>query len=177
MSVSDTIARPYAQAIFEIAVDDNSIEKWKKTLFFIQEIAWHHKVKRFLSGSLSSHFLSLAFIKIANHMIDEKAKNLIKLLSEHQRLNVIKNILEQFLHLEASHKNVLIVRLKTAYALNEKEKLKIQKLLEKIFLRQINFIYTVDCHILDGIIIKVHDTVFDLSIQNYLKQLSNVLNF
>ena len=34
----DTIARPYAKAIFEIAIKNNSIIKWKQTLILVNKI-------------------------------------------------------------------------------------------------------------------------------------------
>lgn len=177
MSVMDTISRPYAKAIFEIAFQSNSIQKWKEMLIFINAITSHSKIKKLLSGSLSAKYLSSVFIEIGGNIIDEQGKNLIKLLSENQRFNVFNNILEQFLKLDAYYKNILIVELRSAYSLEEKKIIKIRKALEKVFLKQIKFIYKIDRDLLDGIILKINDTIFDLSIQNYLKQLSNALHF
>ncbi|QCI19594.1 F0F1 ATP synthase subunit delta [Buchnera aphidicola (Brevicoryne brassicae)] len=177
MSVVDTISRPYAKAIFEIAVSSNSIQKWKEMLILIDGIASYPKIKKLLSGSLSPKYLSLVFIEISGNLIDDEAKNLIRLLSENQRFNILNNILEQFLELEANYKNILIVELKSAYSLEQKQIIKIQKALENVCLKKIKFIYKVDHFLLDGIVIKINDTIFDLSVQNHLKQLFNALNF
>ncbi|QCI21908.1 F0F1 ATP synthase subunit delta [Buchnera aphidicola] len=177
MSVADTISRPYAKAIFEIAVHNHSIQKWKEILIFINKIASYPQVKTLLLGSLSPKYLSSVFIKISGDRIDKEAKNLIRLLSENQRFNVLSNILEQFLALEAHYNNILVVELRSAYSLKEQYIIKIQKILEKVFLKKIQFTCKVDCHLIDGIIIKLNDTVLDLSVRNYLEQLSNSLNF
>ncbi|QIQ41634.1 MAG: F0F1 ATP synthase subunit delta [Buchnera aphidicola (Microlophium carnosum)] len=177
MSVANTIARPYAQAIFEIAIQNNSIERWKKILIFIKMIASFKKVRNFLSGALSPQQLSLIFTTISSDIIDENAKNFIRLLAENQRFKILDNILEQFIQLEACYKNIIIVELRSAFSLGEKQISKIRKILEQFFSRKAQFTCKVDPEILDGMIIKVNDTVFDLSIQNHLKQLSDALNF
>lgn len=177
MSIERTISRPYAQAIFDIAIRENSIEKWKKILIFFNMIASHPKITRFLSGSLSQNFLSSVFIIISGDIIDENAKNLIKILAENQRLKMLNNILEQFLELESYYKKNLIVELRTAFLLEKKQIINIQRILEKSLSSKITFIYKIDNSILDGMILKVNNTVFDLSVRSYLKQLSDALNF
>ncbi|QCI17431.1 F0F1 ATP synthase subunit delta [Buchnera aphidicola (Acyrthosiphon lactucae)] len=176
MSAADTVSRPYAQAIFEIAIQNNTIEEWKNILIFIKMIACHKKVRSFLSGSLSPEYLSLVFTTISSDIINENAKNLIKLLAKNQRFKILNNILKQFLKLESYYKDIIIVELRSAFTLKEKQINRIKKILEESFLRKVKFIYKVNPEILDGIIIKVNDTVFDLSIQNHLKQLSDALN-
>ncbi|AAM67577.1 ATP synthase F1 subunit delta [Buchnera aphidicola] len=177
MSVLDTIARPYAKAIFELAIENQSIEKWKKTLIFINEIIRSKKIEKFLSGSLSPSYLSSFFIFVAGDHIDKDARNLIKLLAENQRFKIFNNILRQFLKLETSYQGNTIIELISAYSLQEHEIIDIRCILQKIFLSKIKFIYKIDHQILDGIIIKKADTVFDFSVRSYLKQLSDVLNF
>ncbi|QCI22477.1 F0F1 ATP synthase subunit delta [Buchnera aphidicola] len=177
MSAIDTVSRPYAQAIFETAIENNKIEEWKNILIFIKMIASYKKVRNFLSGSLSPQYLSLIFITISSDVINKNARNLIKLLAENQRLKILNNILEQFLKLEACYKKVIIIELRSAFFLKEKQIIKIKKILEQFFLRKAKLICKVEPDILDGMIIKVDDTVFDLSGQNHLKQLSDALNF
>ncbi|QIE01774.1 F0F1 ATP synthase subunit delta [Buchnera aphidicola] len=177
MSVIDTIARPYAKAIFEIAIQKNNITEWKNILIFINQIASIKKVKSFLSGALSSKDLSLIFIKISHDIINEDAKNLIQLLAENQRLNILNNILKQFLKLETDYQNILIVTLSTAFALQEKNIIEIQKILENVFLKKIKLLLKINPEIIGGIIVYIDDTVFDFSIKNSLKQLSEKLNF
>lgn len=177
MSVIDTIARPYAEAIFQMALQNNNIKEWKNILIFINLIASSKKVSGFLSGALSSKDLALVFITISNDIVNEYGKNLIKLLAANQRLNITNNILKQFLKLESDYNNILIIKLSTAFDLEDKHIIKIQKILENFFLKKTKLLFTINPQILGGIIIKINDTVFNFSIQNHLKQLSEDLNF
>jgi len=184
MSAADTISRPYAEAIFEIAIQNNTILEWKNILIIIKMIASDKKVRKFLSGSLSPKILSSVFLKISSDitnnssdMINNHAKNLIKLLAENQRFKILNNILEQFVKLEIDHKNIMIVELISAFSLQEKQITHIRKILEQFFLKKTKIICKLDPYIINGVIIKVNNTVLNLSVQNHLKQLSNALNF
>lgn len=177
MSVLHTIARPYAKAIFEIAIENSSIKEWKETLILINTVASYKKIQCFLSGTLSPKVLSHVFMTIIGDKINQNAKNLIKLLSENQRFKVLKNILENFLELESFYKKIIIAELISAYPLKKHQIFNIRIILEKSLSRQVKFIYKIDCYILSGFIIKINDQVFDLSIRNHLKQLSDTLNF
>ncbi|CAL4317521.1 F0F1 ATP synthase subunit delta [Buchnera aphidicola] len=177
MSSFDTIARPYARAIFELAIEKKSINKWKRMLIFINDIVSSKKIEQFLSGSLSANYLSSCFIFIAGDQIDENAKNLIKLLAKNQRFKIFGHILKNFLNLLNSYEKNIVVELTSAYSLQENHIIKIRSVLEKILLCKINFVYKIDHLILDGILIKINDTVFDFSIRNHLQQLSNILKF
>ncbi|CAL4317551.1 ATP synthase subunit delta [Buchnera aphidicola (Protaphis terricola)] len=172
----DTIARPYAQAIFEIAIESNSITKWKKILIFINQITSLKRIQKYLSGSISPNYLSSFFIFVGGHHFNKNVKNLIKLLAQYQRFKIFYYILKQFLKLEMSYNKINVIKLKSAYILKNNQINKIRIILEKIFASKIKFIYKIDKRILDGIIIKIHDQVFDFSIKNNLKQLSLVLN-
>ncbi|QCI15712.1 F0F1 ATP synthase subunit delta [Buchnera aphidicola] len=177
MSLEDTIARPYAKAIFETAVENNSIEEWKDLLIFISKISSYKKMKNFLSGSLSSKYLSKVFIEVSKDMVTKNSINFIKLLAENQRFKISKNILKKFLQLEACYKNIIVVELKSGSPLKDWQFKYIKEKLEQFFSRKIKFVCKRDADIIDGIIVKINDTVFDLSVQNYLKQLSSVLKF
>jgi F-type H+-transporting ATPase subunit delta len=176
MSVEDTISRPYAQAIFATAIETNSIEEWKNILIFINAIASYRKIKNFLSGSLSPKYLSTVFIEIGRDIIDDNATNLIKLLAENKRFKILKNILEKFLKLEASYKNIIIIELISAFPLKEKEINRIREKLEQYLLRKTKLICKVDPNIINGVIIKFNNMVINLSVQNYLNKLSDALH-
>ncbi|QNS01764.1 MAG: F0F1 ATP synthase subunit delta [Buchnera aphidicola (Pentalonia nigronervosa)] len=176
MSVSYTIARPYAKAIFEIAVKNNTIQKWQNMLILINAIASHKQIKYFLSGALSPKYLSYIFFKISGKNINMYAKNLVRLLSENQRLRILKDILKHFLELNCAHQNILVVHLITAHPFSKKQIFDIRKILENIFLKKIEFVCKINRDIISGFILKTYDTVFDFSIRSHLNQLFKTLN-
>ncbi|QCI24128.1 F0F1 ATP synthase subunit delta [Buchnera aphidicola (Muscaphis stroyani)] len=172
-----TIARPYAEAIFYIAIQKNTIEEWKKILILINEISSNEKIKHFLSGALSPKYLASVFISISKDLINKEAENFIRLLAQNQRLNILKNILNEFLNLEALHKNIIYVELTSSFHLENTQIIQIKNTLEKILLKKIKFIYKIDQYILSGIILKINDTVLDFSMRNDLEKMSHILKY
>ncbi|WP_422667480.1 F0F1 ATP synthase subunit delta [Buchnera aphidicola] len=170
-----TIARPYAQAIFQFAISKNSIKKWKNMLILMNQIACDKNIKHFLSGSVSPKYLSSFFICIGKEKFDQYGINFIKLLALNKRFNILNEILKQFLLLELSYENIICVQLTSSYSLQEYQIKRIHNILKKSLSGRISFTCKIDKSILDGIIIKIGNTVFDFSIRNHLKQLSYIL--
>ncbi|QCI18579.1 ATP synthase F1 subunit delta [Buchnera aphidicola] len=173
----NTIARPYAKAIFEIAIKNNSIEKWKKILILINDIVAIKNIQKFLSGSLSPNYLSSFFISVIGEHLDEYSKNLIKLLAYNRRFKIFNNILKQFLKLEASYHNIITIELISAFALKDNQIIKIRTILEQILSTKVRLICKIENDIIDGLLIKINNQIFDFSMRNNLKQLSSALNF
>lgn len=177
MLVSKTIARPYARAVFEFSVKNNSIEKWKKMLIVMNQIASHENIKYFLSGSVSPQYLVSFFLLIGQKKIDQYGKNFIQLLSINKRLNILNEILKKFLILESLHNNIVHVELISSYPLKKYQINNINNVLKKFLTSRINCTSKIDTSIIDGVIVKIGNTVLNLSICHYLKQLSNFLKF
>ncbi|AWH90747.1 F0F1 ATP synthase subunit delta [Buchnera aphidicola (Melanaphis sacchari)] len=176
MLIFNTVARPYAKAIFELAIEQKSIKKWKEMLIFMNKVILFKKFQKFLSGSLSPKFLSSFFILIAGDYINEDARNLIKLLAKNQRFKIFKDILRAFLRLELIYQGYVSVKLISASYLSDDQIFHIRSILEKKLLSRIKFVYKIDPYLLNGILVKINDTVFDFSLRNHFKQLSDSLN-
>ena len=52
MSELTTIARPYAKAAFDFAIEQSAVEKWTEMLGFAAAVAEDETVKAYLSSSL-----------------------------------------------------------------------------------------------------------------------------
>ena len=53
MSEWTTIARPYAKAAFDFAVENKTIAQWQEMLVFAAEVSQNDTVKSLLTGSLA----------------------------------------------------------------------------------------------------------------------------
>lgn len=53
MSEFTTVARPYAKAAFDFAVEHQSIDRWQQMLAFAAEVAGNEQVSELLSGALA----------------------------------------------------------------------------------------------------------------------------
>ena len=73
MSELTTIARPYAKAAFEFAVDKGTVESWNEMLFFAGEVAKNEQIAQFLSGSASAEKQSEIIISPTAYSLAFKA--------------------------------------------------------------------------------------------------------
>ena len=64
MSEFVTVARPYAKAAFDFAVEHKSVERWQDMLAFAAEVTKNEQMAELLSGALAPETLSDAFIAV-----------------------------------------------------------------------------------------------------------------
>ena len=120
MSEFVTVARPYAKAAFDFAVEHNSVERWQDMLAFAAEVTKTTKWQSF-SGALAPETLSEAFIAICGEQLDENGQNLIKVMAENNRLKVLPDVLEQFIHLRAASEAIAEVEVISANQLSDEQ--------------------------------------------------------
>ena len=85
MSELTTIARPYAKAAFDFAIEQSAVEKWTEMLGFAAAVAEDETVKAYLSSSLSAQKLANTVISICGEQLDQYGQNLIRLMAENKR--------------------------------------------------------------------------------------------
>merc|ERR1712176_773770 len=89
MSELTTIARPYAKAAFDLAVENGAVEGWHEMLFFAGALTSDEQVKALLSGISSAKEQADVIIKLGAEQINEQGQNLIKLMAVNERLAAI----------------------------------------------------------------------------------------
>ena len=186
MADNNTTARPYAQAIFDIAKDTGTIELWAEGLILAKEIFKDSHLNDFLSKpSLSPEqklkFISKLFSEITDETMifsgdDDCGNNLIKLLIENSRISVFPEISEHFNSLKSELENSVNVTVSSAVPLSEDQKLALEEVLKKRFESEIYLQTEIDETLVGGAIIRTGDVVIDGSLRASLSGLSNVIN-
>jgi len=172
-----SIARIYAKSIFELAIEEKTVDRWQNMLFFSVEISRDLQIQSLFSGVLSSEYTANVFITLCGNQINLQFQNLIKIMSENKRLNLLKNVLSEFIYLKNNYNGIIEATIISSYALNELQVHHIAFFLKKKFNRKINLKYSIDSSIINGFLIKVNNMVIDMSVRGRLKQLENFLNY
>ncbi|MCD6941123.1 F0F1 ATP synthase subunit delta, partial [Escherichia coli] len=131
MSEFITVARPYAKAAFDFAVEHQSVERWQDMLAFAAEVTKNEQMAELLSGALAPETLAESFIAVCGEQLDENGQNLIRVMAENGRLNALPDVLEQFIHLRAVSEATAEVDVISAAALSEQQLAKISAAMEK----------------------------------------------
>ena len=175
MSELATIARPYAKAAFEFAVDKSAVASWNEMLVFAAEVAKNEQISQFLAGNASAEKQAEIFATVCAEQINEHCLNLIKVMAENQRLLVLPQVVSQFCQLKAEYEKEIAVDVTSAVKLKAADKKAISAALEQRLARKVKLNCSVDKKLVSGLVIKADDLVIDGSIKGKLKRLSTTM--
>lgn len=177
MAELTTLARPYAKAVFEVALGDNELDKWSKMLTVCAAVAEHEKVSAVLSSPvLSDHQLAQTFIELCGDEVNEKGGNFIQILAENKRLPLLPELHELFEELKANQEKTIDVEISTAFEISAEVAEKLAQSLSKRLQREIKLETSVNKSLIGGAIIRAGDSVIDSSVRGKLKKLAESMN-
>ncbi|ASD68824.1 MULTISPECIES: F0F1 ATP synthase subunit delta [Pseudoalteromonas] len=175
MSELTTIARPYAKAAFELAVEKGTVEAWNEMLFFAGQVTSDEQVQALLGSIATESQQSEIIIKLCAEQLNEQGQNLIKLMAENERLAAIPAVAELFAELKADYDKEIEVDVVSATVLADDTQAKLVAALEKRFARKVKLNCSIDEAIVSGLVIKAGDTVIDGSVRGKLDRLATSL--
>ncbi|AKG69038.1 F0F1 ATP synthase subunit delta [Serratia fonticola] len=175
MSEFITVARPYAKAAFDFAVENQSVERWQQMLAFTAVVTRNEQMAELLSGAVAPETLSNTFIAVCGDELDEHGQNFIRVMAENGRLLVLPAVLQQFIELRAALESTVEVEVLSSSALNDTQQAKIVAAMEKRLSRKVKLNCKIDKSVLAGVIIRAGDLVIDGSVRGRLERLADVL--
>lgn len=176
MSELSTVARPYAKAAFDFALEQRQLDKWQAMLQFSALVAENEQVADYISSSLASTQIAETFIGICGDQLDEYGQNFIRIMAENKRLAALPSVLEAFLELRADHEAVKEVEVISAQELSEAQQTKIATAMEKRLNCKVRIVSKIDSSLLAGVMIRYDDTVIDGSSRGQLNRLATELS-
>jgi F-type H+-transporting ATPase subunit delta len=185
MADNNTIARPYAQAVFELARDAKALDAWSGALTTVRSLLADGVVAEYLSAPSLSNTERLEFLSglvssasepasvLAGS--DERGTNFLKLLLENRRLSVLPEISEHFEAFKADVENTIDVTITSAAALSDAQLATLVDALKARFGRDVNVKTQVDENLIGGAVIRAGDVVIDGSMRSSLQGLTSAL--
>ena len=175
MSEVITVARPYAKAAFDVAVEQKTLDKWLSMLTFATEVAKNDTMKNLLGGVMAAESLGELFIQICGEQLDKNGQNLIRVMAENGRLSVLSAVLDEFIALKSELDKQLDAEVCSASPLNDADVTKLKASLEKRYGRAVNLSFKVDPSLMAGLVIKAGDEVIDATVRSKLNRLAEAL--
>lgn len=178
MAESSTIARPYAKAAFEFALENKALDQWSKALDLLAIIANDENAQILIKNPNVSNQQRVEFFEgVGADLLDEKMKNFVRLLAENNRLLELPELNQQFNQLKADYEKTVDVELVSATKMTEAtQKIFAEKLAAKLG-RKVSIENNVDPSLIGGLIVKAEDLVIDGSISGKIAKLSESLAF
>lgn len=181
MAEDATIARPYANALFDVANvagrDRNaSLDRWTQMLNFAAAAVVADGVQELLARpNATAEAKAQMLIDLCGDALDTHGKNLLQLLAQNKRLTLLPEITEQFEALRAQAQMTLDVEVVSAFELGEGAQQRLADALNKRFGREIKMTSRTDTALVGGVVIRAGDTVIDGSVRGRLDKLREAL--
>jgi len=182
MSDFETAARPYANAIFELASEDDALDAWSDVLQLAALIASDESMQAVISSpSVVDADLVDSFVAVMKSVEDgpditPQVENLIRLLVENGRLLALPAMHEAYEALKQQAQGNIEVHVTSARKLTVKQQKAIAAKMKKRLGKEISIVSDIDQSLIAGAIIKAGDLVIDGSARGRLDKLTSVLN-
>lgn len=171
-----TLARPYANAAFDIAKGDSELDQWSRTLALLSGAAQTETVQRLLEApEVEDTDKAKRLGDLFAAELNDRGKRFLQVLAENKRLGLLPEIAEQFEERRAEALQVLDVEVIAAYPLTAPQEQALADGLKRKFGREINMTSRVDDALIGGAIIRAGDTVIDGSVSGRLTKLKESL--
>jgi F-type H+-transporting ATPase subunit delta len=185
MADNHTIARPYAEAAFDLAREAGTLDAWSRALNVASDVMADGSVAKFLANPLLTDDERLSFLTgligaagAGDNILASQAnegRNFLKLLLEYGRTAVLPEIAKHFDTLKAEVENTIDVTVTSATRLDDAQKKAIAGALGKRLGRKVRLETELDESLIGGAVIRAGDIVIDGSLRSRLKSLSNAL--
>ena len=177
MAELSTLARPYAKAAFEYAVEAKDVQGWSDSLSLAASVAQQPAVKKLLSSpSATAAKQAEAVQDICGDELATACQNFISILSENRRLQLLPQISQQFEIMKANLDKAVDVEVVAASKLDAAQEKALSEALSAKLERKVNLQVSLDKSLLGGAVIRAGDTVIDGSIRGRLTKLAESLN-
>jgi F-type H+-transporting ATPase subunit delta len=175
MARRDTAPRRYADAAFEIAVRDSTVEVWRRELDDAAATVGDETLMSVLANPATPLDQRLDVTQQVFAALSQPVRNLILLLVRRGRIEQLPRVAAEFARLDDRRQGLVHATATSAAALPDDELRKVAARLEEITGGRIALDTNVDPGILGGIIVRIGDRLIDGSVRGRLERLRNKL--
>lgn len=169
-----TLARRYAQALLEVAVEEESVQEIEEQILSLGEVyESSSELSELLTDPLVNQQKKMQILEdLFSEEIREDVMNLLRLLMEKGRAELIPVIADTFDTLADDHFGVVNVEVESARPLEDEQVDKLKEQMENLLGgQQVELNETENPELLAGFRIKIGDSVLDGTLSNRLKKL------
>ena len=171
-------SKRFAQAIYAIAKENNTVDDWIKNLESINDILSEKDLVSILNSPDKPIALKCSILdKIYGKSLDRLVLNLLYLLSTRNSIDLISGIKSDFEDMVDFDNGIQKVTVKTATSIDSHHLSEIKNILENISGKKANISIEVDENIIGGFKAIMGDKLIDASLSNSINQMRKTLKF
>jgi F-type H+-transporting ATPase subunit delta len=176
MAEPTTIARPYAEAAFDLAREGNALPVWSSMLRYASAVVADPAMARALDNpKLTASDKESLLLSVCGEKLDAMGRRFVRVLVEADRVALLPHIAALFDARKNEAEGVATARIDSAFPLADTQVEALRAALEKRFGKRIEATVNVDPALVGGARITVGDTVIDASVKAQLQAMANQL--
>lgn len=170
---SDPLVRGYAEALFQVARAEESIDRVEEELTRLKDsLESNAQVKEFLSNpQISSGGKKSALFQIFGEKISPITLNWINMVIDQGRQRRLPTIIEAFFALAQESREKVTAEVITSVPLSEDLVQRLEKELSRASKKRVFLKPMVDESILGGVIVKIENKIIDGSVKHRLEEM------
>ena len=169
MAELTTIARPYAEAAFALAREQNALPVWSEMLKLASTVVADGRVAEALDNPrLDAGAKESLILSICGDRLNAEGRNFVKLLVEGDRITVLPFIQAQFETLKDEADGVAKAVIETALPLSDADLSELTSALARKFGKRVEATVHVKPELIGGARITIGDNVIDATIAEQL---------
>ena len=176
MAETITIARPYAEAAFKLARENESLGPWSQMLELLDVVVRDEQVTRCIGNpNVTGGQLESLLLGVCGERLDGAGRNFVQLLVQNNRLAVVPEIRALYEQLKLEHEGILEAQIQSAFEIDDAQVAQLVAKLETRYQRKVRAQVSVDPQLIGGVKIVVGDKVFDATVRGRLEAMSAAL--
>lgn len=176
MAEKSTIARPYAQAAFDLAQSQNDLSGWSDMLSVAAQVAANEEMDAVInSPGLNTDQIADIMINVCGDKLSQSGENFMRVLASNRRLNVLGEIASLYEKSRAEAESKVDAEVVSAFELSAAQLQALTDGLKKRLNRDVQLTTRVDESIIGGAIVRAGDLVIDGSVTGQLDKLAQTL--
>lgn len=176
MAERTTIARPYAQAVFELAAREQRLAQWSEMLALLTAVASEPRMRLLIGNPrITQDQLTGLFLDICGDALSRPAQALVGLLVENRRLDLLPEISTLYETYRAEAEKIVRAEVTSAFPLSETQQADIAAALKRRLGREVHLSCATDDALIGGAVIRAGDLVIDGSVRGHLARLAGAL--
>ncbi|HOI32406.1 MAG: ATP synthase F1 subunit delta [Bacteroidales bacterium] len=167
------LARRYAKALFDLAVEDGKLEAVKDDMKLVADVMTENRpLRRMMASPVIPPVRKNAVIKkVFEGKIDKRSQAFLDILIRKGREEQIHDIAQQFYESYLEYKNIAIVEVTTASAIDGTLSSKMLKVMEARTQKTLQLQQKIDPEIIGGFKLRMQDYQYDASISKVISRL------
>lgn len=173
MTEYQTIARPYAQAVFDLAKSAGNYEEWSQALAWLSVIAEDEQVQEIAQNPrVDDASLIRLFNDIAGEKLSGERENFLKLVVANGRIFALPGIAALYEAMRAEAEGTIEAELISAQAVSDAQQAALAQSLARRLGREVSLRVVEKPELIGGAILRAGDMVIDASVEGRLQKLA-----